>query len=151
MQIRTAVVQAEGKKATGFEIPPASVAELGTGKRFKVVVTVNGGYSYRSSVASMGGAFMIPLSAEHRTAAGVQAGDEVDLTVELDEAPRELEIPEDLAAALAADPAAQAFFDGLSFSGKRVHTLAVEGAKTAETRQRRIAAAVDKLSRGIAR
>ncbi|MET0189692.1 MAG: YdeI/OmpD-associated family protein [Pseudonocardia sediminis] len=140
-------VELAGKTATGFEVPDAVVAELGSGKRPAVTVTV-GGHSYPSTVAVMGGRYLVPLSAENRTAAGLTAGDEVDVELVLDTSPRELVVPDDLAAAIAADPAAQAFFDALSYSNKRRHTLAVEGAKTDATRQRRIAKAVEDLRAG---
>jgi hypothetical protein len=146
MKLRTVVQQAEGRSATGLPIPPDKVAELGPGKRFKVVVTINGDYSYRSSLASMGGQFLIPLSADHRKAAGLAAGDDVDLTIELDEAPREVEVPDDLRAALDAAPAAAAAFAALSYSHQNAHVLSVTGAKAEATRQRRVAAVVDKLT-----
>jgi len=111
------------------------------------MVTI-GGYTYRSTVASRGGAFMIPLSAEHRGAAGLAAGDEVDVEVKVDTEPRELVIPEDLRAAVDTDAAAGAFFDGLSYSNRRRIVGNVEGAKTPQTRQRRIDKAVFALSEG---
>jgi len=131
-----------GRTATGIEVPADVVAGLGSSKKPAVVVTLNDGHSYRSSVASMGGRFMLPVSAEHRTAAALTAGDEVDVTLELDTAPREVVVPPDLAAALDADPAARTFFDGLSYSNRLRHVLAIDGAKTAETRERRITKAV---------
>ena len=73
------------------------------------------GYTYRSTVAAYGDVFMLPLSAAHRAAAGVKAGDAVEVTIELDTAPRTVEAPADLAAALAAQPGAAAAFDALSY------------------------------------
>jgi Bacteriocin-protection, YdeI or OmpD-Associated/Domain of unknown function (DUF1905) len=108
------------------------------------------GYTYRSSVASIGGRFMLPVSGEVRERAGVAAGDEVDVDLELDTAPREVTVPPDLADALGRDAGAKRFFDGLSYSNKRRLVLAVEGAKSAETRQRRIAKTVDMLREGRA-
>ena len=137
-----------GKTATGFEVPADVVAGLGPGKKPAVTVTINGGYVYRSSVASMGGKFMLPVSGEHRAGAGITAGDEVDVDLELDDQPREVSVPNDLAAALDADPAARAFFDGLSYSNKLRHVLAIDGAKTAETRERRIVKAVGLFHEG---
>ena len=137
-----------GKTATGFEVPAEIVADLGAGKKPAVTVTLNDGYSYRSSVGSMGGKFMLPVSAEHRAGAGIAAGDEVDVALELDTAPREVVVPEDLSAALDADPAARSFFDGLSYSNKLRHVLAIDGAKTAETRERRIAKSVELFHEG---
>ncbi len=137
-----------GKTATGFEVPADVVAGLGPSKKPAVTVTINGGYTYRSSVASMGGKFMLPVSGEHRAGAGIAAGDEVDVDLELDMQPREVSVPDDLAAALDADPAARSLFDGLSYSNKLRHVLAIEGAKTAETRERRIAKAVGLFHEG---
>lgn len=146
MKFRT-LVELGGKTATGLRVPPEVVAALGSGRKPAVMVTV-GGYTYRSTVASRGGAFMIPLSAEHRGAAGLAAGDEVDVEVEVDTEPRELVIPEDLRAAVDTDPAARSFFDELSYSNRRRIVGNVEGAKTPQTRQRRIDKAVVALSEG---
>ena len=140
----------EGKTATGFEVPADVVEALGKGKRPPVRVTING-YTYRSTVAAYTEAYMLPLAAEHRAAAGVKAGDEIDVDLELDTAPREVQVPDDFAAALAADPAARACFEGLSYSNQSWHVLSIEGAKTAETRERRIAKSVAMLSEGRAR
>lgn len=94
---------------------------------------------------------MISLSAEHRAAAGAAGGEEVDVDIDLNTAPREVSVPADFAAALDAEPAARRTFDGLSYSNKSWHVLQVEGAKTDETRQRRIAKSVDILKQGRAR
>jgi hypothetical protein len=126
-----------GKTATGIEVPAAVIAQLGAGKRPPVRVTI-GGYTYRTTVAPMGGQFWIPVSAEHRAGAGIAAGDVVNAAIELDSEPRAVTVPDDLAAALAAEPAAQAAFDKLSYSNQRLHVLAVEEAKTPDTRRRRI-------------
>jgi hypothetical protein len=146
MRFRT-TIQQTGKNTTGIPVPDDVVAALGSGKRPAVTVTVNG-YSYRSTVASMGGVSMVSLSAEHRAGAGVAGGDEVEVDLELDTAPREVTVPDDLAAALDAEPAARATFDGLSYSNKSWHVLQVTGAKTDETRQRRIAKSVESLRQG---
>jgi len=143
-------VELGGKTATGFEVPPAVVEELASGRKPRVTVTI-GAHTYRSTVATMGGRFMLPLSADNRAKAGVAAGDEIDVTVELDTAERVLKVPADLAAALDAEPAARAFFDGLSYSNRSWHTLNVDGAKTPETRQRRIDRSVAMLREGRAR
>jgi hypothetical protein len=143
------VVELGGKTATGIRVPPDVVADLGSSKRPAVSVTING-YTYRSTVAVMGGVFMLPVSADVRTAAGVAAGDEVDVDVELDTAPREVAVPPDFNAALDADADARRFFDGLSFSNKSRLVLAIQAAKTDETRQRRIASTVSKLHAGQA-
>jgi hypothetical protein len=146
MRFRTTIVQS-GKNTTGIQVPDEVVEALGSGKRPAVTVTVNG-YSYRSTVASMGGVFMVSLSAEHRAGAGVAGGDEVEVDLELDSAPREVTVPPELVAALDAEPAARATFDGLSYSNKSWHVLQVTGAKTEETRQRRIARSVEALKQG---
>lgn len=137
-------VELGGKTATGFEVPPEVVESLGSGKRPPVTVTING-HTYRSTVAPMGGRYLLPLSAENRTAAGVHAGDVVDVDVGLDTAPRVVEVPKDLAAALATEPTAQERWDRLSYSHQRQHVLAIDEAKTEATRQRRIAKAVEIL------
>jgi Bacteriocin-protection, YdeI or OmpD-Associated/Domain of unknown function (DUF1905) len=147
MRFRT-TIQLEGRTATGFRVPPEVVEALGQGKkRPAVTVTING-YTYRSTIAAYGDVFMLPLAAENRDGAGVAAGDEVDVDLELDTAPREVEVPADLAAALADEPEARAFFDGLSYSNKRWFALSVESAKAADTRQRRVAKAVEMLRAG---
>jgi hypothetical protein len=128
-----------------MDVPPEVVDSLGAGRRPAVRVTV-GGHTYRSTIASMGGRFLLPLSAENRAAAGVAAGDCVEVDVELDDAPRVVQVPPDLAAALDAEPAARRRFDALSYSSQLRHVLAVEGAKAEATRQRRVAAAVATLA-----
>ncbi|WP_049560010.1 YdeI/OmpD-associated family protein [Nonomuraea sp. SBT364] len=148
MSFRT-TVELGGKTATGIEVPAGVVEALGSGRRPAVTVTING-YSYRSTVAVMGGRYLLPLSAEHRQGAGVAAGDEVDVTVELDTAPREVTVPADLAEALDRAPEAKAFFDSLSYSRRLRVVLLVEGAKKAETRQRRVTDAIGKLTAGEA-
>lgn len=146
MRFRT-TIELGGKIATGFRIPESVVANLGSGKRPAVRITI-GGYTYRTTVAPMGGVFMIPLSAENRVGAGVAAGDEVDVDVELDTEPRVVTVPPDFAEALDRQPDARKAFDALSYSNQRRHVLSIEGAKTDETRQRRIGKAVDTLREG---
>ncbi len=136
-----------GKTATGIRVPPEVVAGLGPGKRPAVRVTI-GGHTYRSSVASMGGEFMLPVSAENRAAAGIAAGDEVEVDIELDGEPREVTLPPDFRDALDRDTGARRFFEGLSYSRKRWYVLPIEEAKTPETRQRRIDKAVVMLHEG---
>jgi hypothetical protein len=143
MRFRTTVQQA-GKTATGIQVPEAVVEALGSGKRPPVKVTING-YTYRSTVAVVGGAHMVGVSAESRAGAGIAGGDEVEVDVELDTAPREVAVPADLAAALDAEPNARRTFDKLSYSNKSWHVLQVTGAKSEETRQRRIAKSVATL------
>jgi hypothetical protein len=146
MRFRTTIEQS-GKTTTGIPVPDDVVEALGAGKRPPVSVTING-YTYRSTVAVMGGVFMVSVSAEHRAGAGIAGGDEVDVDIELDTSPREVSVPADLAAALDAEPAARRTFDGLSNSNKSWHTLQVEGAKTDETRQRRIEKSIAALRDG---
>jgi hypothetical protein len=126
-------------------VPYDVVAGLGPGKRHAITVTING-HSYRSSVAPYRGTNMIALSAENRERAGIAAGDDVLVTIELDEQPRTVDEPADLRAALAADPEARVAFDELSYSNRRRHVLAIEGAKTDATRSRRLAAVLAELS-----
>ena len=144
-----ATVELGGKTATGIEVPTEVVESLGAGKRPPVRVTING-HTYRSTVASMGGRFMLPVSAENRSGAGVAAGDEVDVELEVDTAPREVAVPPDLAHALRRDDAARRFFDGLSYSQKRWFLSGIEEAKKPETRQRRVDKAVAMLWEGKA-
>lgn len=146
MKFRT-TIELGGKTATGFEVPDEVVAALGQGKRPPVTVRI-GSHTYRSTVAVMDGRYLLPVSAENREAAGVSAGDEVEVELELDTAPREVEVPADLAAALDAEPEARRTFDGLSNSNKKWHVLQVTGAKTQETRARRIAKSVETLCTG---
>ena len=135
-----------GKTATGIEVPEAVVEALGGGKRPPVSVVL-GGYSYRTTVARMGGAFWVPLSAENRTAAGLAAGDEVDVEIALDAAERTVDVPPDLLEALDRDGgAARRAFDALSYSHRKEWVRSVESAKAPATRQRRIDKAVAELS-----
>ena len=134
-----------GKTATGLQVPDEVVTALGAGKRPPVVVTV-GGHTYRSTIAPMGGAFWIPLAAEHREAAGLTAGDEVDVVVEHDPSPREVALPDDLAAAF--DDDVRAFFDGLAPSHRKEWVRWVEEAKKPETRAARVEKTVHSLRAG---
>ena len=134
----TTLLKAEGLNATGISVPPDVIAALGTQKRPKVKVSVNG-YTYRSTVAPYGDVFMLPVNQEHREAAGLQAGDQIEVTLELDTEPRTVEIPDDLAAALAAKPGAAGAFEALAYSKRKEFVRQVEEAKTQETRERRIA------------
>ena len=139
-----ATVELGGKTATGIEVPEDVVAALGSGSRPAVTVTI-GGHTYRTTVARMGGRFLIPLSAENRTASGVAAGDQVDVDIALDSGPREVTVPGDLAAALAHDDIARATFDGLSYTHRKEWVRWIEEAKKAETRERRIAKVVEQV------
>ncbi len=140
----TILIQA-GKTATGIEVPPEIVSSLGSSKKPSVKVGLNG-YHYRSTIAVMGGKFMIPVSAEHRLGAKVKGGDSITVSLELDTAPRILELPADLATALEQNLSAKSNFEKLSHSQKRLHTLSVEGTKNLETRAKRVAKAIQLLS-----
>ena len=140
----TTVWKDDTLNATGLPVPAEAVAALGSHKRPPVVVHL-AGHSYRSTVAAYSGEFMLPLSAENRQAAGLQAGDVVEVTLELDTQPRTVTIPADLAAALAQKPGASAAFDALAPSMRKEYVRQVESAKAQETRERRIASIVAKL------
>ena len=145
-----AVLQLHGKTATGIAVPAQVVESLGTSKRPAVRVTINN-YTYRTTVAARGDAFLVPVSAEHRTAAGISAGDKLDVDIQLDDQPREVVIPADLAKALKPDATAKHFFDGLSYSHRRSYVMWIEDAKKAETRERRVAKALEMLHVGKTR
>lgn len=145
-----AELQATGGSTTGFEVPDDLMTILGGGGRPKVKVTING-HEFRTSIAKMSGSYWLGISSERRAAAGLKAGDMADVEIVLDTEERTVEVPEDLAGALAAEPAAKAFFEGLSPSKKQWHVLQVTSAKTAETRARRVAKSVEMLSEGRAR
>lgn len=140
-------VELGGKTATGLHVPNEVVSAMGAGKRLAVRVTV-GGHTYRTTVATMGGRFLVPLSAEHRAAAGVAAGDDVDVDIEFDAAPREVTVPPDLADALAHDNQAGRFFGGLAYTHRREWVRWIEQAKKAETRSTRITKTVESLRLG---
>jgi hypothetical protein len=139
-----ATVQLDGKTATGIRVPDETVAALGAGNRPPVRVTL-AGHTYRTTVARMGGEFKFPVSAAVREQTGVAAGDDVEVELELDTEPRELAIPGELAELLDRDPSAKRAFEKLSYSNQRRHVLAIEGAKTPETQQRRLAKAIAEL------
>jgi hypothetical protein len=134
--------------AAAVVLDDGQVEHIGEGaKRFPVRATVNG-YSWRTSVTRMRDEFLLGLNREVRQAAGVEAGDTVEVEIALDEAPREAELPDDLAAALAADAAAQRAYDDLSYTHRNEYARWVSDAKREETRQRRIAETVDRLREG---
>lgn len=140
----TAELQQTGKTTTGFEVPLEVVEGLGGGKRPKVTVTLNGA-TYRSSVAPMGGSHWVGVSADNRALTGAVGGQTYDVDLELDTAPRVVEVPAELAEAFAADPVAKAAWDKLSYSHQLQHALAVDGAKAADTRARRVVKALEAL------
>jgi hypothetical protein len=139
----TTIVKADGN-ATGLQVPAEVIAALGSSKKPPVVVTL-AGYAYRTTVAVIDGVFRLSLSKANREAAGVKAGDEVDVTLELDQEPRTVAVPGDLAAALSAKPGAAAAFEALNYSTRKEFVRQVEDAKALETRNRRIASIVAKL------
>ncbi|GAA1938222.1 hypothetical protein GCM10009717_00820 [Agromyces allii] len=128
---------------TGIEVPPEVIEALGAGRKPPVVVMVNG-YEYRSTVAVMGGRYMISFSSDKRAATGIGGGDAIVVDLEVDTTPRTVEVPADLAAALATAGARDAF-DALSPSARKAHVTSVESAKADDTRQRRIDAIIAKL------
>ena len=130
---------------TGIEVPPDVIEALGAGRKPPVIVTVNG-YEYRNTVAVMGGKYMISFSSDKRAATGIRGGDPIVVDLEVDTAPRTVEVPGDLAAALDAAPGARAAFDALSPSARKAHVTAVESAKAEETRRRRVEGIVAKLT-----
>ena len=146
MRFRT-TIQRNGKTAMGFEVPAEVVEALGAGKRPPVTVTING-YTYRNTVAVMGGTYMIGVSSEHRGPARITGGEDVDVDLVLDTAPREVVVPDDLGAALDSDAAARATFDRLSYSNKSWHVLQVTGTKNPETRARRVEKSIAALHEG---
>ena len=127
----------------GIVVPDEVVASLGAGKRAPVTISLNG-YTYRNTLAVMGGRSLVGVNAEHRKASGVAGGETHEVTIELDSAPRTVEVPADLVAALDAAGVRQAF-DALAYSHRKEHVRAIEEAKAAATRERRIAACVAKL------
>jgi hypothetical protein len=133
-----------GKTATGLEVPEKVIEALGGGKRAKVRVTVNR-YTYRTSIGVMGGKVLVGVSAEVRATAGIAAGDMVDVTLALDSEPRKVQVPQELAKALASSMPLKKRFDGLSFSKRQALALPIERGKTPETRQRNLAKALDAL------
>jgi Bacteriocin-protection, YdeI or OmpD-Associated/Domain of unknown function (DUF1905) len=146
MRFRT-TVELAGKTATGLQVPDDVVSVLGGGKRAAVQVTV-GSHIYRTTIASMGGRYMVPLSAQNRAAAGVAAGDEIDVDVALDTAPREITVPADLADALAQHDGAREFFEALAYTHRKEWVRWIEEAKKQEIRSSRIAKAVESLGTG---
>ncbi|WP_150957961.1 YdeI/OmpD-associated family protein [Microbacterium testaceum] len=129
---------------TGIEVPPEVLGDLGGGKRAAVVVEVNG-FTFRSTIGSMAGKALIPFSSDKRAATGLEGGDALSVELTLDTEPRTIEVPDDLAAALSAAGAREAF-DALSPSARKAHVTNVETAKAADTRTRRIDAVVAKLT-----
>lgn len=144
MKYRTTILL-DGKSATGVAVPPEVVEALGGGGRIPVRVIING-VEYASTMGTWKGETRIPVSAEIRSAAGVAAGDTIEVDVVRDDEPRTVDVPDDLQVALGTDPAVQAGFAALSYSNQRRHVLSVTSARTAEARERRIVAVVAELA-----
>ncbi len=140
-------VELHGKTATGIEVPADVIERLGQGRRPKVTVTI-GSHTYRTTAAFMGGQFLVPLAADNRAAAGVEAGDDVDVLIAADESPREVPVPDDLATAIDAAPGAREFYDALSFTHRKEWVRWVEESKKPETRATRIEKTATALAEG---
>jgi len=138
-------VELGGKTATGIQVPDEVIEALGASKRPPVTITING-YTYRTTAVRMGGSFYVPLAAENREAAGVAAGDAITVDIENDTAPREVTLPDDLAAAM--DDAARTAYDGLSYTHRKEWVRWVEEAKKPGTRATRIEKTVAGLKAG---
>ena len=149
MRFRTTLLQT-GRTAAGVVVPEEVLTALAAGRRPKVTVTING-HRYRTSVGTIEGRPMIGVSADVRATSGAVPGTEIEMDVELDTAPREVEVPADLASALDADPAARATFNRLSYSNRRFWIDPLVAAKTDETRRRRIDKAIATLREGRSR
>ncbi|MGY1836610.1 DUF1905 domain-containing protein [Blastococcus sp. SYSU DS0510] len=137
---------ATGGSTVGIVVPEDVVLGLGRGKRVPVVVTVDGGHTYRTTVASMGGRFLVSFNAATRAATGRGAGDEIEVRLEVDDAPRTVAVPTALAEALAAHPAAAEAWAALSHSRRRAHAEQVAGARTPQTTARRVEKVLGALS-----
>ena len=140
----TATVRLDGKTATSLEVPSAVVAALGPGRRPPVRITV-GGHTFRTTVAAYGNQFFVPLNRENRTAAGVKAGDTVAVSIEIDDALRIIEVPDDFGKAMKTAKQRK-FFDDLSYSHQREYVQWIASAKRADTRARRIERAIEMLT-----
>ena len=141
----TATLELHGKTATGIEVPEDVVTGLGAGKRPPVRVTING-HTYRSTIAAYNGVYLLPVSAEVRAASGARAGEVLSVGIELDTEERRIVVPADLKKAFTGQPQAKAFFDTLSFSNQRGYVDWIESAKKDETRQARVAKAIESLT-----
>jgi bifunctional DNA-binding transcriptional regulator/antitoxin component of YhaV-PrlF toxin-antitoxin module len=132
---------------TGINVPDEVVEKLGAGKKPPVIVTVND-FTYRNTIAVMGGKFMIGVSADIRSKTGIKGGDKVKVTLELDTKPREVEVPADFQRLLDKNSKARQFFETLSYSNKQRYVLPLGQARTEETRQRRMEKAINDLIEG---
>jgi hypothetical protein len=141
-----AVLQVEGKTATYIEVPLDVPAVFG-GKRVPVHGTING-HPFRSTIATYGDRFYLPVNKGVREGAGATAGETVTVELERDEAPREVEVPKDLAAALKRAPAARKRFDGLSYTHQKEYVSWITEAKRDATRQGRVDKTISMLQEG---
>jgi Domain of unknown function (DUF1905)/Bacteriocin-protection, YdeI or OmpD-Associated len=132
----TTIMKGASKNTTGIAVPPEVVSALGSSKKPAVRVALNG-YTYRSTVASMGGKFAISLSAGNRKSAGLEGGERIEVTLELDTEPRVIPIPPDLKTALV-KARALAAFEKAAPSRRKEFVRQVEEAKASDTRERRI-------------
>lgn len=146
LKFKTTLLQA-GKTATGIKIPGEIIEKLGAGKKPPVKVTING-FTYRSTVAVMGGNYMVGVSAENREGAKVKGGDKIEVTLELDTEPRVLDLPAEFKKALDKNAKAKKLFESLSISKKKLYVLPVTNAKTEETKKRNIDKAISLLNEG---
>lgn len=137
---------AAGPNNVGIQVPEDVVLSFGVGKRVPVVVTIDGGYTYRNTISSMGGRYLISFNAETRAKTGLGAGDEIEVTLEHDATPRTVEMPEALRAAVGADADAVAAWQKLSPSAQKEHARAIDDAKGDDTRARRVAKVAELLS-----
>ncbi|MBY6685146.1 DUF1905 domain-containing protein [Rhodococcus sp. BP-149] len=143
MKLRTELVSTGGNTA-GFRIPDEAVEALGGGKRPKVAVTVSG-FTYRSSIARMGDEYWLGMSQDRRRDADIEPGREYDLDIVLDHAVRTVDVPQDLADALAADTSAAATWKSWSYTKQNQVAVGLTGAKKPETRAARLAKALAEL------
>ncbi|PCC27858.1 hypothetical protein CQ010_00685 [Arthrobacter sp. MYb211] len=134
----TTTLMASTGNNVGIVVPDEIVRGFNHGKRVPVTVTIDGDYTYRNTISSMGGQFLISFNSETRGATGRGAGDEVTVKLELDEAPRIIEVPEDLAVKLSLEPALADAWNNLSYSKQRGHVEPIISAKGADTRARRV-------------
>ena len=139
------VLEPTGGKNVGIVVPDEVVTAFGRGKRVPVTVTVDGVYTYATSIASMGGRSLVSFNAQTRAATGRGAGDEIEVRLEIDDAPRGVDVPDALQAALDTDPGADAAWKSLSYSKQKAHALSVASAKTEETLHRRLVKVIDSL------
>ena len=146
LKFSTILLQA-GKTATGIKIPEEIIEKLSAGKKPAIKVTING-FTYRSTVAVMGGAYMVGVNAENREGAKVKGGDKIEVTIQLDTEERVVEVPVELQKVLNKDSAMKKYFESLSYSKKKLLAQPIKDAKTEETKVSRIEKAIKALKQG---